>query len=171
MYVKLLQSCLTLCDCSPPGSSVHGIFQARTTEWVAMPSSRGSSWPRGWTCISHVSWIDRLVLYHCATWGTHALVELGSITVPSNSRSFCLEILQSGFKGEWGCLCGSGEPACPGLMPWWGNLAETWCRLHPIEPWHEWSHLRELWHGWGHCHSTDSNFEGDIAIPVGLEGR
>ena len=39
-------SFLTLCDpmgCSPPGSSVHGILQARTLEWVAMPSSRGSS--------------------------------------------------------------------------------------------------------------------------------
>ena len=33
-------------DCSPPGSSVHGIFQARILEWVAMPSSRESSWPR-----------------------------------------------------------------------------------------------------------------------------
>ena len=45
---KLLQSCLTLCDpieCSPPGSSVHGILQARILEWVAVPSSRGSSWP------------------------------------------------------------------------------------------------------------------------------
>ena len=42
------QSCLTLCypmDCSPPGSSVHGIFQARILEWVARPSSRGSSEP------------------------------------------------------------------------------------------------------------------------------
>ena len=41
-----LQSCLTLCDprdCSPRGSSVHGIIQARILEWVAMPSSRGSS--------------------------------------------------------------------------------------------------------------------------------
>ena len=40
-----LQSCPTLCssvDCSPPGSSVHGLFQARILEWVAMPSSRGS---------------------------------------------------------------------------------------------------------------------------------
>ena len=40
---KSLQSCLTLCDsmdCSPPGSSVHGILQARLLEWVAMPSSR-----------------------------------------------------------------------------------------------------------------------------------
>ena len=43
-----LQSCLTLCDpmdCSPPGSSVHGILQARILEWVAMPSSRGKSHP------------------------------------------------------------------------------------------------------------------------------
>ena len=41
---QLLQSCLTLCDpmdCSPPGSSVHGILQARILEWVAMPSSKG----------------------------------------------------------------------------------------------------------------------------------
>ena len=32
-------------DCSPPGSSLHGILQAKLLEWVAMPSSRGSSWP------------------------------------------------------------------------------------------------------------------------------
>ena len=60
------QSCL-LCDpvnYSPPGLSVHGIFQARILEWVAMPSSRGSSWPRDWTC---VSCIGRRILYPCAT--------------------------------------------------------------------------------------------------------
>ena len=42
------QSCPTLCnfmDCSLPGSSIHGILQTRIPEWVAMPSSRGSSWP------------------------------------------------------------------------------------------------------------------------------
>ena len=42
-------SCPTLCDpmdCSPPGSSVPGILQARILEWVAMPSFRGSSQPR-----------------------------------------------------------------------------------------------------------------------------
>ena len=41
---QVTRSCLTLCnpmDCSPPGSSVHGIFQARMLEWVAIPSSRG----------------------------------------------------------------------------------------------------------------------------------
>ena len=48
---KSLQSCLILCDtmdCSPPGSSVHGIPQARILEWVAVSFSRGSSWPRDW---------------------------------------------------------------------------------------------------------------------------
>ena len=52
-----LQLCPTLCelmDCSPPCSSVCGILQVRILEWVAMPSSRGSSWPREWTSISCV---------------------------------------------------------------------------------------------------------------------
>ena len=55
MHAKSLQSCLTLCDpvdYSPPGSSVHGILQARILEWVAMSSSRGSSWLRDQTCVS-----------------------------------------------------------------------------------------------------------------------
>ena len=46
---KSLQSCLTLLDlmdCSLPGSSVHGILQARILEWIATSSSRGSSNPR-----------------------------------------------------------------------------------------------------------------------------
>ena len=54
---------------SPPGSSVHVILQARILEWVAMPSSRGSSWPRDWTCISCGSLHPgRWILYHWATW-------------------------------------------------------------------------------------------------------
>ena len=39
-------------DCSPPSSSSHGILQARIVEWVAIPSSRGSSWSRDWTLVS-----------------------------------------------------------------------------------------------------------------------
>ena len=60
VHAKLLQSCLTLCDpidYSPPGSSVHGILQARTLEWLTMPSSRGTSQPRDRTQISCVSCI------------------------------------------------------------------------------------------------------------------
>ena len=55
VYDKSLQSWLTLCDpmdCSLPGSSVHGILQARILEWVAMSSSRRSSWPRDQTQVS-----------------------------------------------------------------------------------------------------------------------
>ena len=54
------QSCLTLCDTvdySPPGSSVHGVFQVKTLEWVAISSSRGSSRLRDQTLVSCVSCI------------------------------------------------------------------------------------------------------------------
>ena len=56
--VSVTQSCLTLCDCmdcSPPGSSVHGVLQARILEWVAIPFSRGSSQPRDWMQASSVA--------------------------------------------------------------------------------------------------------------------
>ena len=52
------QSCQTFwdpMDCSLPGSSVHGILQARTLEWVAMPSSRASSQPRDQTQVSRIA--------------------------------------------------------------------------------------------------------------------
>ena len=65
-----VQMCPTLCDpmdCSPPGSSVHGIFQARILKWVAISFCRGSSRPRDQTCISWVSCLGRQILYHC-TW-------------------------------------------------------------------------------------------------------
>ena len=41
--------------CSPPGSSVHGIFQARILEWVVISFSRRSSWPRDQTCVSCIA--------------------------------------------------------------------------------------------------------------------
>ena len=62
----LLQLCPTLCnpiDSSPPGSSVHEIFQARILEWVAMPSFRGSSPPRD-EPLSPASQADSLLLSH-----------------------------------------------------------------------------------------------------------
>ena len=52
---KSLQTCPILCDpmdCSPPGSSVHGTVEARLVERIAIPFSRGSSWPRNQTCKS-----------------------------------------------------------------------------------------------------------------------
>ena len=63
LHTKLFQKCSTLCDpmdCNRPGSSVHGILQARILEWVPMPSSRGSSWSRSRT---HVSCLCKLQAY------------------------------------------------------------------------------------------------------------
>ena len=66
------QSCLTLCDsmdCSLPGSSIHGIFQTRILKRVAISFSRGYSWPRGQTWVSHTAgrlftvWATRNILY------------------------------------------------------------------------------------------------------------
>ena len=65
------QSCLTLCDsvdCSPTGSSVHGILQARILEWGAIPFSRESSQPRDQTRVSYIAggfvtiWMTRVAL-------------------------------------------------------------------------------------------------------------
>ena len=66
-------SCLTFCDpmdCSLPRSSVHEIFQARVLEWVVISFSRGSSWPRDQTWVSHIVgrcftiWATREVLMY-----------------------------------------------------------------------------------------------------------
>ena len=69
---EVTQSCPTLSDpmdCSPPGSSAHGIFWARVLEWVAFPFSRGSSQPRDQT---QVSCIAGEFFTSGATWETHA---------------------------------------------------------------------------------------------------
>ena len=59
-------------DCSLPGSSVHGIFQARILEQVVIASFQRSSWPRDdWTFVFCVSCIGRQILYYCATWEAH----------------------------------------------------------------------------------------------------
>ena len=77
--VKVTQFCLTLCnsmDCSPPGSSAHGILQARILEWVAISFSRGSSRPRDRTWVSCIIgriftlWAIREV-HTCWWWWFH----------------------------------------------------------------------------------------------------
>ena len=73
-WSEVAQSCPTLCkliDCSPPGSLVHGIFQAWILERVAISFSRGSSQPRDRTQVSRI-------VGRCFTlWATRELVRLG----------------------------------------------------------------------------------------------
>ena len=77
--------CLTLCnpvDCSLPGSSVHGIFQARVLEWIANSFTRGSSRPRDQTQVSRI--VDR----HFTVWSyvlTQNKLKLLSTQKPANN--------------------------------------------------------------------------------------
>ena len=90
-------------DCSSPGSSVHGIFQARILERVAISSSRGSSQCRVWIHIC-VSWIDRRILYHWATWEA-LLVLLYIQNVLYNIYVILLNIvLVMLWLTEWFCI-------------------------------------------------------------------
>ena len=79
--VSVAQSCPTLCDptdCSPPGSSVHGVSQARILEWVAIPFSRGSSQPKDQTQVFCITgrlfpiWATREAHWELALWNNWA---------------------------------------------------------------------------------------------------
>ena len=59
-------------DCSPPGSSVHGILQAKILEWVSAPFSRGSSRPRD---PNQVSCMGRQIPQHRGTWEAHETID------------------------------------------------------------------------------------------------
>ena len=87
VWVTLL--CLTLCnpmDCT--GSSVHGIFQAKLLEWVAIPFSREFSQPGDW---AHVSFTGRWILYHLSQLGSLVYPEHISFGPPSHETlGFCL---------------------------------------------------------------------------------
>ena len=101
---SVAQACQTLCssgDCSPPGSSVHGVFSARMLEWVAISSARGSSWSRDWTC---VSWIAGRFFTRWATRGAQNKQQwqwkwyLSECPVPSAAAS-TLQVASSASSG------------------------------------------------------------------------
>ena len=78
-----LFSTLWLHNPSPPGSSLHGILQARILEWVAMPSSRASSQPRDWTHVSYISCTGRQIRYQMHHLGSPKLAICIHIFPPS----------------------------------------------------------------------------------------
>ena len=95
---EVTQSCPTLCDpmdCSLPGSSVHGILQARVLEWVAISFSRRSSQPRDWTCVS-------CIVGRCFTiWATREVTILRTMLI--------LECLFFLILEEPGCVAPLGS--------------------------------------------------------------
>ena len=104
------QPCQLSCDpmnCSPPGSSVHGISQARILEWVAIASSRESSWPRNWTQVSCIPCIGRWIFFYC--WATWWALSTNS---PSSNFKFLIERI-------WLADPGPVSPSCP-INEVWG---------------------------------------------------
>ena len=90
-------------DCSPLGSSVHGIFQAWILAWVAISSSRGSFWPRDQTCISCIStlqadslllshqgspysmyWVKKKIFFFQSKWNVIAIGGIGGVVILIN---------------------------------------------------------------------------------------
>ena len=86
-------------DCSPPGSSVQGIFRARILEWVVISYSRASCWPRNWI---HVSCTGRQVLYHWAPGKPPSLPSshTSSPGLELSSRRKARIISASQYKGD-----------------------------------------------------------------------
>ena len=116
MCVLVTQLCAALCDpmnCGLSGSSVHGILQVRTLEWVAIPFSRISSQLRGWTLVSHIA--GRFF----TIWATRE--DLSSVQF---SRSVMSDSL-------WPYESQHARPPCPSPTP----------RVHPdSRPSSQWCH-------------------------------
>ena len=113
-------------DCSPPGSSVHGILQAGILEWVAIPFSRDSPQRRDRT---QVSCIGRQILYHWATW--EALILDIFAWVPPHFLLFPLSTLNKQppptLPSFW-LFCGYPLSSLPGSLlssPWTGVLMHS----------------------------------------------
>ena len=116
-------------DCRSPGSSVHGIFQARILHWVMFSFSRGSSWPRDWTQVSHIA--GRLLTFGAAMsleTGHNACRQLTlSDSLWSPWTVACQVPLSTGFFRQNGVGC---HFLLQGIFPTQGlNL----CLLHSWE--------------------------------------
>ena len=97
---SVVSDSVTPMDCGLSGSSVHGIFQARILEWVAISFGRGSSRPMDWTCVFCIF----CLLYPCATWETPVVGYCAcklSLFFFSDQFSFIPQVLPCLFLSPW----------------------------------------------------------------------
>ena len=112
-------------DCSPPGSSVHGILQARILEWVAISFSRESFWSRDHTQVSRIA--DR----HFNLWATREAQEDSITPLPLCKTTLSIWDVSSSSGGAWPSLSScSGRPQCAcgqaiSLQPLYSLMAST----------------------------------------------
>ena len=115
-------------DCSPPGSSVYGICQARILEWVAISYCRGSSWPRDWT---YISCIGRRILYR---WITRGISHKLYVYLPSllNLPSFPYHPLGGHRTPDWTPRVTQWLPTSSLFYTWLYVYVSATCSLHLI---------------------------------------
>ena len=105
-WSEVTQSCLTLCDptdCSLPGFSVHGIFQATVLEWIAICFSRGSSLPRDRTWVSHI--VGRC--FYCLSQGSLSTISIRTSNLTIGGICFLIFQLVSEDILDSDDLCGN----------------------------------------------------------------
>ena len=112
--------------CSPAGSSIHGIFQARRLEWVAISSSKGSSWPRDRTQVSHIAG------RHFTIWATREL-KINYLDIVKYQSFYFFQgyvLSQSGVKGlkrvQWICCNKEGSTGMHRCVRTSKQLENTW---------------------------------------------
>ena len=133
---EVAQSCPTLCkpmDCSQPGSSIHGIFQARVLECVAMPFCRGSFQPRDQPWVSRISgrhftiWATReapvLYLSTRLYWASHVAQQY-RIHLPCGRLGFSLWVGKIPCRRKW-------QPT-PVFLPGKSHKGAWWATVHRV---------------------------------------
>ena len=131
---EVTQSCLTRCDpmdCSLPGSSVHGIFQARVLEWIVISFSSGSSRPRNGTQVSRI--VDRSF----TIWATREVAGVGGVGTQFSSEQEPLDRYEYGTTRKLLCRQFTGrsfyswDSSSLTLGEAWGSAVLTnsrWCQ-------------------------------------------
>ena len=112
MCAKSLQSCLTLCDPmdrSPPGSSVHGISQAGILEWLAISSSRGSSWARDRTSSLASPALAVEFFTTSTTWETHPQSTISQLFISAVHSCRVCTVPHVSPAHDYNHLRGSGD--------------------------------------------------------------
>ena len=125
---EVAQSCPTLCDsmdCSLSGSSVHGIFQARVLEWIAISFSRGFFQPRNWTRVS------RIAGRCCTVWATSNPTHRH---IPWGNQSWKRHMYSLFIAARYRIARTWKQPRCPLTDEW---IKKFWyiCTWNSTQPW------------------------------------
>ena len=120
----------TLCDpmnCSPPGSSVYGILQARVLEWAAISFAKGYSQPRDWTQVSHIAdftiWATKEIQKSVGKYRETKHIRRGNDKLyMSMENSITVFPIKNTSRQEWIRNLGFNETKIYLFWLWWTNM-------------------------------------------------